>query len=141
MARKTPLIHNDQLVYQQNGLARALTVGTPAWYAWLLTNSTFAFHGAAGSFTARKEQAGNQRGSWYWKAYRKQHGRLFSTYLGKSQALTIERLRSAAATLTEVCGTNDDAAVQAIARGSSHENTAPRTTELSHPGAVPAPPP
>ncbi len=83
MARMTPRVHDDQLVYQQNGQARVLTVGTPAWYAWLLTNSTFTFRGNVGSFTARKEQAGNQRGGWYWKAYRKHLGKLCSTYLGK----------------------------------------------------------
>jgi len=139
MARKTPLIHDDQLVYRQNGQVRALTVGTPTWYAWLLTNSIFAFHGDVGSFTARKERASNQRGSWYWKAYRKHHGKLYSTYLGKSQALTIEHLHAVAATLTKMHGANSGAAGRELAGGSSHERIAPESGELSHPVAVPAP--
>src|SRR5712671_4044815 len=121
MARMTPRVHDDQLVYQQNGQARVLTVGTPAWYAWLLTNSTFTFRGNVGSFTARKEQAGNQRGGWYWKAYRKHLGKLCSTYLGKSQALTIEHLYAAAAVLTEMCGSHGDAEMRGLPQGSSRE--------------------
>ena len=142
MSRKSPLVYDDQLVYQQNGQARALTVGTPAWYAWLLTNSSFAFQGDAGHFTARKERAGNQRGGWYWKAYRKQHGKLYSTYLGKSQALTIEHLHATAAILTEMCGDTSNAEVQGIPKGSSHEQIdsvsreLPLTVEVSAPHTI-----
>jgi len=79
-------------------------VGTPAWYAWLATASTFAFTGEGGTFTARKERAGNKRGGWYWKAYRTQHGTLSSSYLGKSEALTLTRLNAAARMLGRAAG-------------------------------------
>jgi len=99
MAKMTPLVRGDTLVYQQDEYEQALVVGTPAWYAWLTTASTFAFSSGAGSFTARKERAGNQRGGWYWKAYRTYRGKLSSLYLGKSEALTPARLQTVAQAL------------------------------------------
>src|SRR5213078_2191148 len=63
------------------------------------TASTFSFVSEAGSFTARREQAGHKRGGWYWKAYRKQHGKLTSRYLGKSETLTLARLQTVAQTM------------------------------------------
>jgi LuxR family maltose regulon positive regulatory protein len=77
-----------------------LPVGTPAWYAWLGTASSFAFTSEAGTFTARKERAGNQRGGWYWKAYHKQHGKLTTLYIGKSETLTLARLQEVAQALS-----------------------------------------
>src|SRR5438309_1730453 len=88
MAKMTPTVRGDTLLYQQDEHEQVLVVETPAWYAWLETASTFAFTSEAGSFTARKERAGNQRGGWYWKAYRMQQGKLSSRYLGKSETLS-----------------------------------------------------
>ncbi|SRR5216683_2555023 len=99
MARSTPLVRGDILVYQQDEHEQMLVVGTPAWYAWLSTASSFAFHSEAGTFTARKERASNQRGGWYWKAYRTHQGKLSSLYLGKSEALSLERLYAVAQAL------------------------------------------
>ncbi|HEY6410779.1 MAG TPA: hypothetical protein VIY29_25275, partial [Ktedonobacteraceae bacterium] len=99
MAKLTPIIRGDRLIYQQDEREQVLVVETPAWYAWLETASTFAFRRDAGTFTARKEQAGNQRGGWYWKAYRTQRGKLTSHYLGKSGALTLARLHAVAQAL------------------------------------------
>jgi LuxR family maltose regulon positive regulatory protein len=95
----TPTVQGDTLFYRQNEQEMVLTVGTAAWFAWLETASTFAFVSDAGSFTARHERSGQKRGGWYWKAYRKQHGKLSSTYLGKPEALTLDRLNAAAKTL------------------------------------------
>jgi hypothetical protein len=64
-----PVVQEDTLLYQKNGQACRLTVGTSAWYAWLSTATTFAFRSAIGTFTARREQAGHKRGGWYWRAY------------------------------------------------------------------------
>src|SRR5258708_34282598 len=72
------------------------TVGTPLWYTWLETATTFRFESAEGTFTAHKERAGNQRGGWYWRAYRRQHGRLSRCYLGISANLTLPCLCEAA---------------------------------------------
>jgi LuxR family transcriptional regulator, maltose regulon positive regulatory protein len=84
MARSTPLVQFDTLQYHQNGQEYTLIVGTPEWYAWLNAVSTFAFSSEYGSFTARKEPAGNRRGGEYWKAYRTLEGKLHRAYLGKS---------------------------------------------------------
>ena len=99
MARSTPLVRFDTLLYQQNGQKHTLMVGTSEWYAWLNTVSTFAFSSEYGSFTARKEPAGNKRGGEYWKAYRTRKGKLHRAYLGKSEALTLERLNEVASVL------------------------------------------
>src|SRR3989454_2422870 len=99
MAKMTPLVRGDRLIYQQDEHEQVLAVETPAWFAWLATASTFAFTSDTGTFTARKERAGNQRGGWYWKAYRTQHGKHSSLYLGKAEALTLERLNAVARAL------------------------------------------
>jgi len=65
----------------------------------LETASTFSFVSETGRFTARREQSGQKRGGWYWKAYHKQHGKLSSHYLGKSATLTLARLQDAAQAL------------------------------------------
>src|SRR5215472_5154521 len=95
----TPTVQHETLVYQQGGQEQVLTVGTPSWFAWLETASTFSFVSERGLFTARREQSGHKRGGWYWKAYRKQHGKLSSRYLGKSETLTLARLQAVAQAL------------------------------------------
>jgi LuxR family transcriptional regulator, maltose regulon positive regulatory protein len=94
-----PIVQGECLVYWQDGQEQVLTVGTAAWFAWLETASTFAFVSETGRFTARREQSGQKRGGWYWKAYHKQHGKLSSHYLGKSETLTLARLQDAAQAL------------------------------------------
>jgi predicted ATPase/DNA-binding CsgD family transcriptional regulator len=87
-----PVVQDDILIYQQDGQDDRLPVGTPAWYAWLSIARTFTFRSAFGTFTARKEQASNKRGGWYWRAYRRREGTLHRVYLGKSEEVTLERL-------------------------------------------------
>jgi len=111
MAKMTPLVRGDRLIYQQDEHEQVLAVETPAWFVWLETASTFAFTSDTGTFTARKERAGNQRGGWYWKAYRTQHGKHFSLYLGKAEALTLERLNAVAQALAHT--SNRDAGGEA----------------------------
>jgi len=53
----------------QSADAGALAPDSPAWFAWLAERSSFAFHGQAGSFTARLEAV--QRGERYWYAQRR----------------------------------------------------------------------
>ena len=115
MAKRTPLVRGNTLTYQQEEQVQVLLVETPAWYAWLETASTFAFTSEAGTFTARKERAGNRRGGWYWKAYRTQHGKLTSLYLGKAETLTLARLQAVALALADalVEATPDTAASEA----------------------------
>lgn len=97
MPRQTPVVQRDVLLWRQDDVEHTVAVGTGEWFAWLNTATTFAFAGDEGSFTAHKER--RQRGGWYWKAYRKRRNRLHRFYLGKSEDLTLERLRAAAATL------------------------------------------
>ena len=78
MARTTPRVAGATLIPRADD-ARAIAVGTPDWYVWLDEASTFAFVGAAGSFTVRKER---RRAGGYWKAYRKRAGVVRSAYLG-----------------------------------------------------------
>ena len=99
MARATPTIRDGTLAYRQDGTTRTLAVGSPDWDAWLAEAPGFAFVCAAGRFTARKERAGNGRGGWYWKAYRRQEGQLRKAYLGRAEELTPERLARVAAQL------------------------------------------
>jgi hypothetical protein len=76
-------------------------VDSPDWYAWLQTASTFTFHSEQGSFTAHKERAGNRRGRPYWRAYHTWKGKLHRAYLGQSEELTLDRLKAAAALLSD----------------------------------------
>jgi predicted ATPase/DNA-binding CsgD family transcriptional regulator len=103
-----PVVQDDTLTYHQGGQDERLPVGTPDWYAWLHTARTFAFRGAVGTFTARKEQASNKRGGWYWRAYRKRKGTLHRVYLGKSEELTLDRLNAVAVTLAGQDAVDED---------------------------------
>ena len=47
------------------------------------------------------ERAGNGRGAPYWRAYRKQAGRLHRRYLGPASTLTTDRLRAVARALAD----------------------------------------
>jgi predicted ATPase/DNA-binding CsgD family transcriptional regulator len=95
----TALVEGQTLSYQRDGERYQLQVGTPAWYAWLRTATRFRVRSPFGTFTVRREQAGNQRGNWYWRAYRKREGRLYRVYLGTAEEVTPERLNTVAARL------------------------------------------
>ncbi len=98
MARTTPVVQAETVTWSVDRHEHQLAVGTPAWYAWLEENSTFAFVSDMGTFTARKEPG--QHGGAYWKAYRKREGKLHRAYLGKSHAVTLQRLNAVAAQLS-----------------------------------------
>jgi len=95
-----PVVQGETLLYLSNGQHDRVQVGTPAWYAWLESATRFAFRSPFGTFTARKERAGHQRGEWYWRAYRKRGGKLYRAYLGHSAALTGAHLHAVAAKLS-----------------------------------------
>src|SRR5437588_2755847 len=129
MTSMPPFIQGNILTYHQSGQSAQLLVDTSDWYAWLRTASTFTFHSEHGTFTARKEPAGSRRGGEYWKAYRRRHGKLHRAYLGKSEELTLEQLKSVAGVLASKgegdgpldmpgpgAGTNSSAEVSARAR-------------------------
>src|SRR5260370_24647168 len=119
MAQTPSIIQGEMLVYQQDEQPAQLVVGTSSWYSWLEASSTFTFRSEHGTFTARKERAGNKRGRSYWRAYRKRNGKLHRAYLGKSDELTLERLKAVAAVLGGAGAGDDSLAVPAQAAGAS----------------------
>src|SRR5216684_1579374 len=63
--------------------------------AWLEQIASFSFHSRWGMhYTVRKQRV--QRGSSYWYAYRRLHGRIVKHYLGKTADLTLARLEEIA---------------------------------------------
>src|SRR5690349_9765811 len=100
MAGTTPTVRGELLTWRTAGIDHVLRVGSADWFTWLEGATSFAYGGAGGRFTARKEQ--RQRGGWYWKAYRKLAGKLHRVYLGKTADLTAARLAAAATTLAEL---------------------------------------
>ncbi len=92
----TATLAGETLTYQRDGEHYQLRVGTSAWSAWLQTAAIFRVRSPFGIFTMRREQAGNQRGDWYWRAYRKRGGKLQRVYVGKAEELTLERLDAVA---------------------------------------------
>jgi predicted ATPase/DNA-binding NarL/FixJ family response regulator len=113
--RALPVIEENILFFQRDGHISQLTVGSPAWYSWLNTASAFSFRSTTGTFTARREQAGHKRGGWYWRAYRKQKGKLHQIYMGKAQDLTLERLKDIAAHLAASCQPDPEQTSHSIA--------------------------
>ena len=100
MSCRTPRVVHAELL--EPGAAEPVALDSPAWFAWLADDrhSSFHFHHPVGEFTARKER--KQRGRWYWVAYRQVQGKLYKTYLGKSETLTEARLCAAAQDLARV---------------------------------------
>jgi predicted ATPase/DNA-binding CsgD family transcriptional regulator len=94
-----PIVQDGVLTCLQNGCTARFKVDTSDWHDWLETACTFTFRSSYGTFTARKERAGNKRGGQYWRAYRKRDGKLRRVYLGKSKELTLPRLKVAATML------------------------------------------
>jgi LuxR family maltose regulon positive regulatory protein len=92
----TALVEHALLV-QSDGGGDAIPVGSPAWYAWLASATSFAFRSTDGTFTAHKEHRSPTQA--YWKAYRRHAGRLHRVYLGRSEELTLDRLNAAAVEL------------------------------------------
>jgi len=133
MAQNHPTVQEDTLIYQQDGRTQEIMLGTPEWYAWLDRASTFTFRSASGTFTARRERAGNTRGGWYWKAYRKRAGKLLSAYLGKSETLTSERLHAIAAQLNEEENLTSSRVIHASPPGSSYLPPLPTAAPIGGP--------
>ncbi|HEY1350888.1 MAG TPA: LuxR C-terminal-related transcriptional regulator [Ktedonobacteraceae bacterium] len=65
------------------------------WRECLEQAVSFAFRGQRGAYTARREQI--KPGYWYWYAYQRSQKRVQKKYLGKSEALSLQRLEEVAA--------------------------------------------
>src|SRR5437660_6678629 len=77
-----------------SGQGRSITPDSPAWFTWLAERSSFAFHGQAGSYSARLEAV--QRGEGYWYAYLRTGQKVRKKYPGKTTDLTLARLEQVA---------------------------------------------
>ena len=118
LAVTVPIVENGTLIYEDQGRRITATVGTLSWHTWLESATTFTFASEEGTFTAHKARAGNQRGGWYWRAYRCQYGRIFRCYLGVSANLTLPYLR---ATASRLAARVEDTVNKEAAQGSEQE--------------------
>lgn len=89
-----PTVKNNLLLLAATNpnAVTSVPVGSSPWFEWLANHQAFLFEDGAGHFTARREL---RRGREYWYAYRRRAGKLFKTYLGKSDELSAERLEQA----------------------------------------------
>lgn len=137
MARTTPTVRDGRLSYQRDGQVYQLQVDTPDWFAWLETATSFTFSSGEGSFTARREQAGNKRGGWYWKAYARRGDKLRHAYLGKPEILTHERMSAIARELAPpVPSINAALAATALQQGVHSLQAGGKTEQESIPQAA-----
>jgi len=90
---KIPWVADGRL-YLSESDTETIQVGSPAWFAWLEEATSFAYADADGRFTARLEKT--RSGGKYWKAYRRQNGRLGSQYLGQTKSLDLDLLHKTA---------------------------------------------
>jgi hypothetical protein len=82
-----------------------IVLDTAAWWSWLdePTSNRFSYPVfdptvgyTDGFMTVRKDR--RQRGGWYWSVYRRSGGHIRRIYLGRSAALTQDRLEAIAQT-------------------------------------------
>lgn len=91
---------NQSYVLEAHGAPLGISVSTMAWFEWLDDTTSFAFHSRSGDIaTVCKEAV--QRGGAYWYAYRRVRGRMSKRYLGRGGDLTVDRLETIAASLSE----------------------------------------
>lgn len=119
MSRHTPTVSAGAL-YDPATPAASIRLDSPAWRAWLEASTTTRFAYPlydpavgfiVGCMTVRKER--RPRGGAYWSAYRRIGDRLRKVYLGRSAAVTPDRLEATAqillagaATRKEACAMN-----------------------------------
>lgn len=63
-----------------------IQIGSPSWFQWLNQNKSFRFESDIGTFTASCSGKG-----YYWYAYRKSRGKLYSEYIGTSKEVNLNR--------------------------------------------------
>ena len=71
--------------------------GSPAWFAWLSTCSSFRFVGKLGRLTAHREFHNVSKA--VWRAHRNIRNHTYNVHVGKTESLTIAALEQAAAAL------------------------------------------
>ncbi|RAQ94298.1 hypothetical protein [Thermogemmatispora tikiterensis] len=88
MPLRYPVLIETWLYPAEGGVP--IAVESPDWFAWLQVHSAFTYQEGALRFAVRCEQRAEGR---YWYTYKRVHGYLFKCYLGRSQDLTLGRLR------------------------------------------------
>lgn len=110
MAAKTPKVQHNQL-YLQTQAEPLCHLDTPAWFAWLETVTSFRYytqlridvaHGFSRPMRPISVRREKRRQGHLWYAYIRTHGRLHKRYVGKSTAVTQDRLEEVAALLNEM---------------------------------------
>lgn len=81
------LQHKDELL---GDFYSRVKVGSPEWFTWLKTATSFSFAAGRASFVARNEKRRSESGFWY--AYRKNEGKTVKAYIGKTETVTYDRL-------------------------------------------------
>ena len=94
---------------RHTGMTLTFDESSPAWREWLEQAASFAFRGQRGAYTARREQI--KPGDWYWYAYQRSQKRVRKKYLGKSEALSLQRLEEVASLFNREQATKDEAII------------------------------
>ena len=92
-----------------------------AWHEWLEQAIPFAFRGQRGAYTARREQI--KPGDWYWYAYQRSQKRVQKKYLGKSEAISLQRLEEVAARLQRGKTVEDETAISTMSSADKQYGT------------------
>ncbi len=84
-----PWIRGDDTLYLPDRYP--IQIGSPAWFGWLEQVDAFCYQlsYASDRLTVRKEK---RRHHFYWYAYMKNRSKLHNAYVGKTEAVTIDRL-------------------------------------------------
>jgi LuxR family maltose regulon positive regulatory protein len=127
-----PAIVEHGLLTQSGASEDGIPVDSPAWYAWLVSVTSFTFRSADGRFTAHKEHRGPSQE--YWKAYRRRAGHLHRVYLGKSHELTLGRLKAVASQLASDSSSPD---INSLTSGEQASVGADMAPDTSHRSAIP----
>ncbi len=110
--KSTPEVRLNKLYPDGAGHSTAIgDVGSPEWFAWLEEAGQFRYYAVQQSHVAhdyyrpmrpisvRKEK---RRNGFFWCAYLRTNGQLYKRYVGRSQALTTDRLDEIAAVLNHL---------------------------------------
>jgi len=110
MAQMTPKVMDNQL-YLPNDAEPVCTVDSPTWFDWLHGARTFRYYsqqrhnvirGHGPAFVPISLRQEKRRRGFLWYAYRRSYRVLHKRYVGKSDALTRDRLEEIARMLNEV---------------------------------------
>jgi hypothetical protein len=92
----TPVVRNQILwVPKHPSTPSRIQLGSAAWFAWLASATLFRYVGSNPLYrlTVRKEK---RRHGCYWYAYLKVDSKLHNAYVGRSPAVTPDRLAQVA---------------------------------------------